>query len=153
MADKIEKTVHVAVPPETAFRIFSERLDTWWPVESHSLSAQDGARPRAVTVDPRLGGAILETKPDGSTAPWAVITEWTPNEKIALDWFVGRDPSEATQVEILFLPEETGTRVILTHDGFDRLGAAADTMRLGYHTGWDLVLGARFTAACAARAA
>ncbi|MEO1732160.1 MAG: SRPBCC domain-containing protein [Pseudomonadota bacterium] len=153
MTETIIKTVHVPISPDAAFDMFAGNLQAWWPVETHSLSAQSGARPKDITVEPHVGGRIIETMHDGSTVNWATITDWTPGARLSFDWYVGRDPSEATQVAVTFLPEPAGTRVDLTHGGFDRLGSQAAILHQNYHSGWDHVFGTRFSAACATRAA
>ena len=149
----IEKTVTVPLPPKEAFRVFTADLNLWWPVDSHSLSANTGDMPRKVELEPRDGGRITETLADGRRADWATITDWRPGEAFALDWYVGRDPSEATQVRVRFEAEGPGTRVILIHDGFDRLGAGGPEMAANYTHGWDGVLGNHYCPACLSQAA
>ncbi len=149
MLDAVEKTLVVPIGPDEAFDLFTNGMSGWWPLESHSIS---GAAEADVTVEPHKGGRIYETLPGGGRADWATITEWVPGARLAFDWYVGRDPAEATQVSVTFLPEGTGTRVELVHDGFDRLAGGAQ-MRGGYDSGWDMVLGARYGGAALARAA
>ena len=153
MTDPIEKTVTVPLPPHEAFDLFTKDIAKWWPLDSHSLSASDGQTAANVTIDPREGGQIIETQPDGETAPWATVTEWTPGARLSLDWYVGRDPSEATQITVTFTPEGPGTRVDLTHGGFAVLASAATETMAGYQTGWDHVLGSCYRGACTKRAA
>ena len=144
----VEKTLLVPLRPDEAFELFTDGMATWWPLDSHSMAAQTGQGAASdVTVEPRKGGRIYETMPDGSRSDWATITDWTPGARLAFDWYVGRDPSQATQVSVTFLPEGNGTRVDLVHDGFDRTDGGA-VMRENYHSGWDMVLGARFAGAC-----
>ncbi|QBX99360.1 hypothetical protein E2K80_00295 [Rhodophyticola sp. CCM32] len=152
MTDPIQKTVHVPLSPDQAFDLFTEDMASWWPLDSHSLSAGDGTTARDVTVEPGKGGKIIETRPDGQTAPWATVTEWAPGARLALDWYVGRDPSEATQITVTFTAEGSGTRVDLTHGGFEVLASAASGIMAGYQTGWDHVFGACYRNACQSRA-
>lgn len=146
--DPIEKSVEVPLDPEAAFDLFTRRMETWWPVDSHSLSAADGGLPKQITVEPQEGGQILETKPDGSNAPWGRITRWEPGRAFGVAWHVGRPEDEATDLLVVFSATSIGTRVDLTHGGFERLGSAATAMAGNYRTGWDLVLAGRFGAAC-----
>jgi hypothetical protein len=44
-------------------------------------------------------------------------------------------------VEVLFTAVPGGTRLDLVHLGWERLGERARTLRNGYDTGWDFVLG------------
>ena len=149
MIPKIEKSVFVPLKPDAAFRLFANDMARWWPLDSHSLSASSGAQAQTVTVEPHAGGKVIETMADGSTADWATITDWTPGARLSLDWYVGRDPSDATQVEVTFLPEAEGTRVDLVHDGFDQLGKGGAETAVGYRTGWARVLGQCYAGACA----
>ncbi|MEX0284011.1 MAG: SRPBCC domain-containing protein [Paracoccaceae bacterium] len=153
MTDPIRKTVSVPLPPDEAFRVFTADMSLWWPVETHSLSASSGERPKSVHVDAHEGGHITEVKADGARANWATITKWQPGEKFEFDWYVGRDPSEATCVSVTFLADGADTIVTLIHDGFDRLGAQGAQMAANYNTGWDGVLGERFGGYCRKAAA
>lgn len=148
MTDPIEKTLHVPLRPTTAFDLFTEQLDKWWPTDSHSLSAGDGDIPEKVDVDKFEGGHITETKPDGETGRWGTITRWEPGRALGVSWYVGRDESEATDLTVIFTPTDTGTRVELTHGGFDRLGEVATAMHGNYTKGWDFVLTERFGQFC-----
>ncbi len=149
VTDPIRKTITVPLDRMTAFDLFTKGIDQWWPKDSHSLtaSAGDGTAPK-VRVEPKEGGRVIETKPDGSEADWATITGWKPGEHFSMRWFVGRSPDEATLVDIRFTQTEAGTRVDLTHSGFEVLGQAAETTCAGYTTGWDQVLGTCYGNAC-----
>lgn len=149
MTDPIKKTLHVPLRPKTAFELFTDRLDEWWPIDSHSLSAGEGDIPKAVKVEKRKGGHIVETKADGESGRWGTITRWEPGRAVGVSWYVGRDESETTDLTVIFTPTDTGTRVELTHEGFDRLGDAATAMHGNYTQGWDFVLIEKFGAFCA----
>ena len=53
-----EKRVDVPLPVAEAFALFTEKLETWWPVETHSLSAGQKSRPKAMVFEPRFGGQV-----------------------------------------------------------------------------------------------
>ncbi len=72
MTDPIKKTVTVPLPPDRAFDLFTEGIAGWWPLDSHSLSAQDGGTAKHVEIPPDIGAQVLETRPDGTKAPWGV---------------------------------------------------------------------------------
>lgn len=149
MTDPVKKTITVPLRPEQAFSLFTDDLAKWWPVDSHSVSAAKGDLPRDVKVDRHAGGHITETKADGEPARWGTITNWEPGKSLGISWYVGRDEAEATDIMVVFTPVDTGTRVDLTHDGFDRLGDAATAMRDQYDPGWTMVLGGCFAGYCA----
>jgi len=153
MTGPIRKSIHVPLAPAAAFRLFTGGIERWWPVETHSLSAsRANGRPRTVRMEPRPGGRIIETLPDGTEAPWATITAWEPGARLSLDWYVGRPAMEATKVEVTFATEDGGTRVRLEHSGFERLGEEAAPLRNDYNGGWDFVLGERFGGFCRSEA-
>jgi len=141
MSNPIEKATQVPLAPEQAFALFTAGIDSWWPKETHSLSAGTDAPARKVAIEPRLGGLIIEYLANGDTAPWATITDWQPGEYLAFDWYVGRNPDEATKVSVRFTPEGNGTRVDLRHWGFEVLGPEAEKIEASYRGGWDIVLG------------
>jgi DNA-binding transcriptional ArsR family regulator len=63
--------IAVPLPPERAFRLFTEEMADWWPLETHSLSGQENQTPaNSVEVPSETGAQVLETKPDGSKVPW-----------------------------------------------------------------------------------
>ncbi len=142
MTEAIQKILNVPMRPKDAFALFTDHLANWWPTESHSLSAADGELPKDVKVEQREGGHIIETKADGETGRWGTITRWEPGNALGVSWYVGRPEDEATDLLIVFTPTDTGTRIELTHDGFDRL--ADKSMHENYNKGWDLVLITRF---------
>ncbi|WP_116131861.1 SRPBCC domain-containing protein [Tropicimonas sp. IMCC34043] len=147
----IRKKLKVPVSPERAFEIFTARLGKWWPLGSHSLSANEGKPALSAELEPRNGGKVFETRHDGSRADWATITVWDPGRTLAMDWYVGRDPAQATLVEIGFAPDGSGgTEVVLVHSRFERRGqgAAAEAARDRYEEGWDFVLEDGFSPAC-----
>ncbi|MEL6548931.1 MAG: metalloregulator ArsR/SmtB family transcription factor [Pseudomonadota bacterium] len=146
--DPVVKIITVPLPPEEAFELFTNGLPTWWPVESHSLSAQDDATPKRVTIEDRECGLIEETKRDGTRHPWGTFTAWEPGRRVAIRWHVGRPEDEATFIDVRFEAQPNGTRVTLIHDGWAALGETAEKIRGGYYVGWDMVLGQRYMRAC-----
>ena len=147
MTDPIVKTITVPLTPDRAFRLFTEEMTDWWPLETHSLSAQDGARADKVEVTPGVGGKIVETRPDGRKEIWGSVTDWRPGKRFAMSWHVGRPEAQATEVAVDFVTVADGTQVTLTHSNWQALGTEAAAIRAGYHTGWDMVLGAAYAGA------
>ena len=134
----VEKTVTVKWSPEAAFRRFTEEIDTWWPLKTHSVGQEDA---ETVVFEGRVGGRIYEKQRDGSTADWGIVRIWEPPRRVVFTWHPGRESDTAQEVDIRFSPEGEGTRVALTHRGWELLGPDAAKTRDEYDSGWDLVLG------------
>ena len=134
----IRKSISVRWPPEEAFRRFTGRIAEWWPLETHSLSASATA---SCAIEPRLGGRIVETAPDGTEHLWGTVTAWEPPDRLAFTWHPGRTADTRQEVEITFLPDGDGARVSLVHSGWERLGERAEDVRRNYEGGWGIVLG------------
>jgi uncharacterized membrane protein len=133
----LRKTVTVPWPPDRAFARFTAELGSWWPLRSHSGG---GARAERCVFEERLGGRIYEELGDGTRHVWGTATVWEPPTRTVFSWHPGREPDTAQSVEVRFVPDGTGTRLELTHSGWERLGSLARTARRGYPLGWSYVL-------------
>jgi uncharacterized protein YndB with AHSA1/START domain len=129
-------------PPEHAFATWTDRFGQWWP-RGHTVSGD----PAAVVFEPRLGGRIFERTRDGDEIDWGEITAWEPPSRLAYRWHIRREPGEATDVDIRFVPLDGVTRMEITHTGWERLGAEAETWRDANRGGWGGLL-PTFAAAC-----
>lgn len=144
MTDSIIKTVTVPLSPDRAFKLFTEEMSEWWPLDTHSLSAAEDKPAKSVTIAPKIGGEVTETRHDGTTALWGRVTDWTPGERFGMRWFVGHPEDRATQVDVRFESVADGTQVTLTHSGWAVHGDAATAMRTGYKSGWEAILAGRY---------
>ncbi|KMW60360.1 Glyoxalase/Bleomycin resistance protein/dioxygenase domain [Candidatus Rhodobacter oscarellae] len=145
MAEPVTKTVTVPLTPERAFRLFTEEMASWWPLDRHAVSAEDGGA-KDVTVPAEIGAQIFETTPSGKKVPWGRVTEHRPGHRFATSWHPGRPEAEATQVEVTFDAVADGTRVTLVHSGWQALGAQQTSLRDQYQNGWDTVFVQLFAA-------
>ena len=151
MTDSIIKTATVPLSPERAFRLFTEEISDWWPLDTYSLSAEDENVAKSVNITPKVGGDVTETRHDGSTALWGRVTAWEPGKRFGMSWHLGYPDTEITEVEVSFDVIADGTRVTLVHSGWQDLGKAAVAMRKGYEAGWQGLFALRYGAACEAR--
>ncbi len=83
--EAIRKTVLVDFAPAEAFDLFTTRVSSWWPTETHSY-AHD--KVTDVVFEPRVGGLLYEVTDEG-TAEWARITAWEPPHRLAMEWLIG----------------------------------------------------------------
>ncbi|MGZ4592641.1 MAG: SRPBCC domain-containing protein [Actinomycetes bacterium] len=129
------RTVQVRRPPQEAFRLFTDRIDAWWPVATHSVfgDASDGLAFE--------DGLLVERSRAGERSVWGEVTQWSPPHRLALTWHPGDDSGRCTHLEIDFRSDgDGGTRVELVHSGWEVLAAHAAQTRAGYASGWVGVL-------------
>jgi uncharacterized protein YndB with AHSA1/START domain len=149
-ANSLRKVVSVEAPPQVAWRTFTEKMGTWWPLATHKIGK---AKAVDVVVEPRVGGRWYERGDDGSTCDWGRVLSWEPHSRLVLTWEINadwqHDPSLQTEVEVRFIAEgKDGTRVELEHRRLDLYGARCDEMRGIFDSegGWSGLL-ASFTRA------
>ena len=126
-----------------AFDVWTTRTSMWWP-RDHTITGDIDLQ---IVIEPRVGGRIFERGADGSEHAWGSVTEWNPPRRLAYTWHLGQDPTTPTDVAITFEPVgDDACRLVIRHDGWERLGARADAGQRANRAGWDAVL-APFAAA------
>lgn len=142
--EPIVRSVSVRQDIHDAFRIFTEEIDSWWPVETHSRAASDfegeDVKVERVEFQPRAGGRVLEHLSNGRTLPWAEILVWEPPQRFVLAWHPSFAERSPTEVEVRFIASDEGTLVELEHRGWERLGPGFDELQSSYAPGWVVVL-------------
>jgi uncharacterized protein YndB with AHSA1/START domain len=134
----IKKSVTVAVPVDEAFRVFTEELETWWPLRTHAVDTENSD---TVVMEGREGGRLFERGTGGEQHVWGIVQSWEPPQRVGYTWHPGRGEDTAQEVEVTFTPEGDGTRVEVRHWGWEKLGDRLDETIASYNEGWDLVLG------------
>ncbi len=149
MIEPIQRHVTVGADQARAFRLFTEEIGSWWPVDTFSMAIdrEGGTKVESVVFEQREGGRVYEVASNGTEATWATVMAWEPPQRLVLAWKPNLRDESPTEVEITFTAEETGTRVGLEHRGWERLGERAIEASEGYATGWSFVLGDRYAAA------
>src|SRR6266508_4339364 len=96
----IVRTVTVKGSVDLAFRVFTEEMGSWWPLETHSIAVDQGLEQRAVnlTVGPGEGGRIEEVLDDGSTRDWGAVEVWEPPDRVVFRWKPNDLPTPPTEV-------------------------------------------------------
>ncbi len=136
MIEPVVKEIWVKAGVDDAFRRFTDGISGWWPTGTHSVS---GERCQEVRFEGHVGGHIFEEASDGAMHRWGSVLAWEPPRRVAFTWHPGRGPDSAQTVEVEFSSERGGTRLRLTHTGWERFGEGAAEMREDYDTGWTLV--------------
>ena len=132
----VTKSVVVAAGVDRAFELFTAQMGDWWPLISHSVGGQEAT---AVVMQCREGGEIVESLADGATASWGRVTNWDPPRRVAFTWHPGAPIGEATHVEVSFEPDDGGTLLTLIHSGW-AAQPDGERARMGYDSGWEVVL-------------
>lgn len=137
--NSVRKVLSVRAPLAVAWRVFTEGMGTWWPLEHYKIGA---TRAVDAVLEPHVGGRWYERGDDGSTCEWGTVLAWEPPSRLVLSWDISadwqHDPTLKTEIEVRFIAEgEQGTRVELEHRRLDRYGARRDEMRRVFDTEGD----------------
>ncbi len=135
---EIRRVVEVPCTAQVAFRIFTEDIDSWWPLATHSVGQGKAV---SCTFEGHHGGRIYETLDDGSIRLWGSVLTWDPPRRMVFSWHPGRDASTAQEVEVTFEDLAGGmTRLELGHRRWETLGDEGAKLRERYQSGWPGVL-------------
>lgn len=129
----VVRTVDVKADADKAFRVFTERIGEWWPLEVHSIH---GDKTETCVIEPVAGGRVYEVARDGAEASWGEVLEYDPPNRVVIAWKPNTEPTPPTRLEVTFTPTGDGTRVQLTHTGWELLGDVAEEARHSYDEGW-----------------
>lgn len=139
--EPIVLSVDLPVTPARAFDAFASHFADWWPTLTHSLS-RDAATACRLILAP--GGAVEERAADGHWHRWGTVESVERGRRLRFTWHPGREPDSAQWVEVIFEPLATGSRVTLTHGGWEALGEIAPILRREYAAGWEHVFGGAY---------
>lgn len=137
----IQQSVEVRTDPGTAFKLWTEGINQWWKRGTRYWN--DGKRAVGLRFEPRVGGRFVEVyEPStGEGLEIGRIRVWEPGKRLVYSWREADwKPGEVTEVEVLFEPTPSGTRVTVIHSGWDKV---SEGMRLrdGYGYGIKELLG------------
>lgn len=132
----------MGVAPAQAFDTWTRRCANWWP-SSHTLSGD----PSAITFEPRAGGRIVEHAPGGVEHDWGTVLDWEPPTRLRYRWHLFFDLTEATEVEVTFIPVAGRTAVRLEQRGWEQLGEAGPNRRTRTRDAWSTLV-ADFISVC-----
>jgi uncharacterized protein YndB with AHSA1/START domain len=128
----------IDAPPETVYRVWTERLGEWWAPRPYTTPV--------VEIDLRPGGRgrMVMKAPDGTDMPHeGVFLEIVPNRKIVItdafraDWI----PQDPFMLAIwTFEPEGSGTRYTARVRHWSE-EALKRHEAMGFHEGWGIVAG------------
>ena len=128
----VVKAVWVRAAPARAFECFALDLARWWPLAQFHT----GPDPVDCAIEPRPGGRVFERSADGRETAWGRVFTYEPPYRLTFTWIVGLSAEYEQLIELRLAPEGHGTRVELTHSGWEKLGDAAAALRDRYDRGW-----------------
>jgi uncharacterized protein YndB with AHSA1/START domain len=137
--NSIRKLVQVRAAPEVAWRVFTQKMGSWWPLANYKIGK---AQAVDAVIEPFVGGRWYEQGDDESKCQWGTVLAWEPPSRLVLSWDIDADwqydPNLKTEIEIRFADEGGNrTRVELEHRKLDRYGKRRDEMRRIYDTEGD----------------
>jgi uncharacterized protein YndB with AHSA1/START domain len=136
----IKKEVLVAASQETAFNVFTQKMDLWWPRTHHV-----GSCPMTETVlEPGINGRWYSKHEDGSEVNVGQVLVWDPFSRLMLNWQINGDfqytPTLRSEVEVQFIAEgPKQTRVKFEHRDLDQLTGGAKVIE-SMDEGWGLIM-------------
>jgi hypothetical protein len=154
MLEPIIKTIEVPCSQERAFTVFLNEMDSWWPLGKFTVSAYSGEPAKAIRVDARQGGNIVEIGSKGTEYLWGTIKTYDPYDFVSMDFHIAPPGDETADsrslVELRFTPlGKQRTRVVLTQSNWEAFGEKAAMLRdLGYGKAWVPIFEGAYKAAC-----
>ncbi|MCA1585162.1 MAG: SRPBCC family protein [Acidobacteria bacterium] len=129
--NSVRKIVSVEASQAVAWRVFTEKMGTWWPLAHYKIGQANAVD---AVIEPHVGGRWYERGDDGSTCDWGRVLSWEPPFRLVLSWDISADwqpdATVQTEIEVRFIPDgDTVTRVEFEHRHLDRYGARRDEMR------------------------
>jgi uncharacterized protein YndB with AHSA1/START domain len=122
----VVRATWVSCTPKRAFDAFTDQIGAWWPLPTHSIHG-DHAGGVAFAE-----GLLVERSLTGEESVWGEVLAWDPPGRVVFSWHPGDEPANASEVEVSFVPEGEGTRVVLEHRGWERFGDTAMARRRRY---------------------
>jgi len=118
--DEARATVSVALPPDEAFRVFTQEVNLWWRRGRRFRNAPGDAG--IVCIEPGPGGRLFEsfdTEAGEQVVQMGRTLVWDPPHRLLLQWRAANfAPHEHTEVEVLFKPVGASTHVTVVHRGW-----------------------------------
>jgi uncharacterized protein YndB with AHSA1/START domain len=119
--------------PAHAFETYVNRIGEWWhPLYTEGADTFDG-----VTIEPSVGGSVVERHRDGRRFEWGTVRSIEPAREISYTSNLGQAGGDPTLVSVRFEPAAGGgTSVDFEHGGWNETNAA-DRAKF---TDWRLIL-------------
>src|SRR6266702_6597401 len=87
MLEPLVKTIEVPCNQKKAFTVFMD-MGSWWPKDKFATSVMRGQTVKALRVDAREGGQIVEVASDGHEQLWGTIKTYDPYGYLNMDFHI-----------------------------------------------------------------
>ena len=81
------KTIEVPCNLKKAFTVFMD-MGSWWPTNKVATSVMRGQTVKALRVDAKEGGRIVEVGSDGNEQLWGTIKTYDPYRYVNMDFHI-----------------------------------------------------------------
>ena len=136
--ETLRKEIYVDASPETAFRVFTEQIEAWWPLHKYGIFLEERD---TVAFEDRDPWVLVEKAKDGRETIWGEVLDYEFSSRLRMTWHPGRSFEEMpTEIELTFAADGDGTTVVLEHRGWENCVGDRREARSGYDRGWDEVL-------------
>ena len=130
----------VEATQETAFTVFTQQMDLWWPKTHHV-----GACPMVEAVlEPKPDGRWYSVHEDGSEVNIGKVLMWEPYGRLVLAWQINGDfkfdPGLVTEIELNFIVQGLKkTCVKLEHRDLEKLTGGSKVID-DMNEGWGYIM-------------
>jgi uncharacterized protein YndB with AHSA1/START domain len=133
----------LACGADEAFATYTERIGDWWhPDYTANADTFD-----SVTIEPGVGGRIVERHSDGGEVGWGEVRAWEPGTRLVHTFALAQDPAHPSEVRAEFEPHGESRCTLRFAQGGWNEANAENRKKFG---DWPVLLG-RFQDLCSAR--
>lgn len=135
----LKKNFVVEASQQTAFTVFIEKMNLWWP-RTHHIGSTEMTE---IVVEPEVNGRWYTKHADGQEVNNGYVIKYDPYGVFVLAWQINGDfkydPNIVTEIVAEFIAEgPTTTRVKFEHKDLHKLGSGKTIESMD--KGWDMIL-------------
>jgi hypothetical protein len=102
--------------PEEAFEAYANRIGEWWhPDYTASSKTFEG-----VTIEPRVGGRVIERHRGGQEIDWGRVTVWEPGRRLVHTFSLAQPADRPSEIAVVFTPVGGKCKVRFEHGGWNQ---------------------------------
>ncbi|MEZ4493943.1 MAG: SRPBCC domain-containing protein [Dehalococcoidia bacterium] len=106
--NEVRLSVVLPLDQAAAFDLFTNRMSDWWPPDRKYTGPE-------ATLHIEPSGRFWERGTDGAEVECGHVLDWSPPNRLVMDFYKGTDPDHPTRVTVSFVAESEGTRVAILH--------------------------------------